>query len=341
MQKPSLSFLGAVLILAVVVGGLAGVISSVVINESIENYVEYLGITDSFVVISEVKPQALSGTYEEALDAVAAASSGSLAYVLPVNAGTFSEVVAVGVAVTSDGWILTDRHRLDAVAYDVVVDGDRFTVEEIIVDELSSAALLKVDTDGFSAPAFAHSLDIESGSLVFGVPGYGELIPTSVRLSQALLYESAPAEVEHVGWLLSDEVDSSMPVFDANGSLSAFVMREGVVPMHVLRPFVEKVLLAGEAPAAGIGLVTRVSTSQMIGVEHSGEVIADVIPGGSAALAGVKRGVLFEIDGQNVWSSALALRAYDPGDEITLGVLVDGALEEFNVTLGAFEDLVY
>ncbi len=65
--KNKISVFGLSLILAIVAGALSGVIAAIATNQSIEKYAASLSERMDLIMISQVKPGPLPGTFEESL----------------------------------------------------------------------------------------------------------------------------------------------------------------------------------------------------------------------------------------------------------------------------------
>ncbi len=210
----TLSTVGLTVILSILVGGLSGIVASVLADRSIDSYIQQLAEDAQFFSLSEVKPRPLPGSYEESLERVQEVASPATASIRSktVDASNVANWVRVGesdgigAVITSDGWILFHASALTSFESpisqaEVWVESERFSIEEILEDPLSEVVMLKVEAQDLPSVDFGSTQDMEGGEILFASSSDGLVHPAS--LLQANVYSpelSLPAEEFISSW---------------------------------------------------------------------------------------------------------------------------------------------
>ncbi|MFH1631706.1 MAG: PDZ domain-containing protein [bacterium] len=371
-KKQFWSTLGAVLVLAVITGGLAGVIASVLTNQSLDRYVQSLS-GDDLTLISQVKPRPLPGTYEEALSRVqesgwpAFATITSSSVDSQSSASWIQEIDSVGhgAVITSDGWILAHSDSLSrfytpTTQAEVWVDGERFEIQNIVYDTLTDAALIKVDAQNLPVLAFGATQNMSGGEFVFGITSTHSLVASSLedpdRHVDSLILR---AEEFDTYWRLTDNVETGTPLLNSLGELVGFMSSDHkAIPLHHALGFIQSVLRSGEVERAALGAyvvdvdtVLNVDAGLGVGVDAGALIVAPnswtsaVDASGPADLAGLLAGdLIVSIDETNIMngtSLSEALGSYSPGSTARIIIIRTGEIIEVEVTFANLSDLVY
>ncbi len=361
--KSPLSIMTLTILLAVIGGALAGVTASVFTQESLKDYLQTLTNRPDVDLISQVKPESLPGTYEEALAKVAEIASPTVAVmrskstdsVNPLSWQTDTVSDRSGVVVTSDGWILfsqpMDSSWLPTVGNaEVSVGGERYAIKQIVTDRLTNLIMVKVDGQNLSAIPFGTTHELRSGEFAFGLPDAQTVRPTSVIDVAVVQAAVLPAEEYGLIWTIDEVNVISLPITNASGELIGLADAGAVTSLDQVLPFVQSVLKDGEARYAGLG-VQVADINQIINLDSSLKMnqkegaLVSVLPKGPARSSGLKIfDLITAIDGVPVTSTetvALQLKRYAPGTKVKLTVLRAGVSSEIEVTLGDYADLVY
>ena len=295
-----------------------------------------------------------------------------------------------GFVISEEGEIITNTHVVTDVERAGSIDGpinkartvyvqfaDRNRVEaEIVgVDPYADVALLKVDPEGLDLKPLplGSERDLEVGEAVAAIGS-----PFSQQNSLSVGVVSATDR--SIQGLTRFQIDGAIqtdasinpgnsggPLLDAEGRVVGINQQirtssggsEGVgfaVPIDLAERSVEQMREDGEADYAYIGVETQEVYPQLadrLGLDvDSGALLADVLPNGPAAEAGLKAGertiefqgqevpvggdVIIAVDGEPIEGRAdlpklIALHA--PGDKITLEVVRDGEKRKVDVTL--------
>ncbi len=367
-NQKNFSFLGLVLILVIATGALAGVIASVYTNQSLERYVASLAESDNLLSISQVKPQPLPGTYEEALERVRENSWPAFASILPASSDSLDltdwigqeDAIGSGIVVTNDGWILSHQSSLpnNPAAQEVWIAGKRYSIDRVVEDDLTDYVLLKVEADGLTSIAFGGSQEMKGGEIIFNLPANGQLI--SANLESARYHDSSfvlPAEEFAYHWQTSSGLREGQ-LLNSNGELIGFMTgEEEASPIHYAVSFIQSVLRSGETEHAALGVYTVDLSSvlnfdqQAVGNLKVGAMVqrnvrgVSVLRNSPAAAAGLKEGdVILSIDGAQISSSqtlAEILAGYTVGDSVMIKFWQDGEEKSQEVELVNFDDLAY
>lgn len=359
----------AYLVLTLVLGATAGLVSSLSMQEVLEEYAATLfsqrgpSTTPQNGTARQDDDEAVARVAEVAQASVVLVADRTLDARLPSSWISASDARGVGVVASADGWVLVDASAFGALdplkSIDVWVDGQRFAPTRVVRDTLTSYALVKLDADGLTPVAFAASENVTSGGRAYVVPEHHAIAVTTV--THARWYGDvwvAPAEQYAATWRLAETPAIAAPVFDARGELLGLVGDGVLYPMHQGLAFVREVMRDGATAHAGLGAhvvdVARVLNMDASLRQGAGEGALLVAPGdGSAAVvdgspadvAGLRAGdIIRAVDDVRVngtTSLAELLRVYDPGETAALRVLRDGAEQTLSVTFADLADLVY
>lgn len=121
---------------------------------------------------------------------------------------------------------------------------------------------------------------------------------------------------------------------DASGSIGIGF----AIPVNLAKSVADQILSTGSAQHAYLGVMIRTGSTSVDGRTVAGAEVADVVSGGAAAAAGLKKGdVIVAIDKHTVTSgTALTgyVRWYVPGDKVSLTYVRGDTKETTEATLG-------
>lgn len=361
MQRHHWNF-SLLIVLVLVAGASAGVVASVLLDQSLEEYAAGLFAGRQPAVPRSGVPRSTPNSYSEAVERVKTVAQPSMAMLLAPSldsrlAGSWvsaEEATGYGVVVSTDGWILVHR---DAVVttnvlrgLEVWIDGERYAPTQYVQDTLTDFALIKVAVSNLTPAAFGTSENVTSGEEVFVLAG-DTLTSTMVTDAMAMVSMVGAAEEFHDRWTLVDGVSAGAGIFSRSGDLLALAGEDEVLPMHYGAAFVREVMRDGATAHAGFGAAIvdvrdplNIDSTMRQGRED-GALVVSVVASGAAAAAGVQVGdVIVALDDVRVNSVTTLpelLALYDPGQTAQCTVVRNGAETSFTVTFGTYDDLLY
>jgi putative serine protease PepD len=258
-----------------------------------------------------------------------------------------------GFVLDRDGYILTNDHVVDG-AQTVRVrfgEGAPVTARVIGVDQSTDLALLKIDPAGRKLTPLAlgssKGLKVGQPAIAIGSPFRLEGTLTTGVVSALGRTIQAPNNFSIDNVVQTDAAinpgNSGGPLLDASGKVvginaqiaTSTQSNSGVgfaIPIDTAKQLLPQ-LKTGQAIKRGyLGIQTTDATT------GSGAVVAELVPGGPAADAGLRTGDrIVAVDGKRVAQAddvVTAVAGAKPGHEVKLGVVRDGDQRDVTVTLG-------
>ncbi len=277
---------------------------------------------------------------------------------LPSAAYVGAEAIGAGMVLTSDGWVVLHDSAFgehQAAKLRILVDGRMHPVGEIVHDDYSGAAFLRVDARDLSVMPVTNSKEsLRPGDQLFAVDEYGAVRELSVASADFSDYANA----DEIVWssdrlnrfVLCDANASILPgtvILNENGEVVGIVkatIDQGivVVPASVLSDVISGTLKDGKVTRATLGL-TYVDLSEPVALPEShdgkkGAVVMNVAKNSPAAIGGIRTGdVITAINDESVTERRTlseTLSTYYP-DTVIQVTLVRNKLElDLNVKLG-------
>ena len=264
-----------------------------------------------------------------------------------------------GVVVTSDGYVLTNNHVIDA-ADDIRVEfADGRSVKATLVgaDTPSDLALLKIDRSGLPTLPLGNSDAVEVGDVVLalGNPlGIGQTVTMGIVSAKGRSTGTGDGSYE-------DFLQTDAPINHGNSG-GALVSMKGeliginsqivspgdgnigigfAIPANMARHVMDDLKADGRVRRSQLGVTVQPVTSDMaesLGLKDVGGAIVSSVASGSAAeRGGIRRGdVIRSFNGQPVHDfNALRNRVADarPGSAASVVVLRDGSERTLTVKL--------
>jgi len=266
-----------------------------------------------------------------------------------------------GVIWQSDGVVVTNDHVVSGASdvQVVLADGTAVDAEIQAADPFTDLAVLRVDRTGLpvverssDAPgvgtpvvAVGNPLGFENSVSVGIISGERRSLPGAAQISPALvdlLQTDAAISPGNSGGALVD-LDGRLvgiTVAYLGPGQTGAVSIGFAIPMTTVTDVVEQLIETGEVVHAFAGLQMRTVTPELaraFDLPLRAALIAEVVPGGPAATAGLRAGdVVVGVDGEPVGSPEdvlTAIRRRDPGDEMELTVRRNGAERDFTLVL--------
>jgi serine protease Do len=274
--------------------------------------------------------------------------------------------VGSGVIISKDGYIVTNNHVVDGADELTVTlsDGREFPAKVVGRDPLTDIAVVKVDAKDLPAVTFADSGQTEVGDrvLAIGNPfGIGETV-TSGIVSATGRRVGILADVKgYEDFIQTDAAinpgNSGGALVDIDGRLvginTAILTHSGgfqgvglAVPADLVSQVAGSLVEHGRVLRGYLGVniqnITPALADSFGLTSRDGALVAEVLPNGPAAKAGVQSGdVLTAINGTKVLDTnkvQLAVANLAPGTRIDLEVLRNGKTEHLTATAMARPD---
>ena len=293
--------------------------------------------------------------YEQEAQGVAFIEASRTDSASPAPFGSRGDGAATGSGFLIDdaGHLLTNAHVVDG-ASDVTVtfgDGDELDADVLGADDSTDVAVLEVDPAAVAAEPLelgdTSTVAVGDPAIAIGNP-YGLDRTVTAGIVSALQRQiSAPNGFTISNVLQTDAAinpgNSGGPLFDADGrviGINSQIATGGAssgnvgigfaVPIETARDAAEQIIQGGDVEHAYLGISGAES--------DDGARIGAVTPDGPAADAGLRAGdVITAIAGEPVAGIdelIAAIDTFEPGDEVTLDVIRDGAEQQVDVQLG-------
>jgi Do/DeqQ family serine protease len=266
-----------------------------------------------------------------------------------------------GVIVTDDGYIVTNNHVVqDAVSVTVTLNDKRVYKATVVgTDPSTDLALIRIDEKGLPFLAYGNSDNVKIGEWVLAVGNPFNLTSTVT----AGIVSAKARDINILGsqgavesFIQTDAAinpgNSGGALVNTNGELiginAAIASGTGyytgysfAIPVNIVKKVVEDFMKFGKIQRAYLGVYYHEIDDQFAkdnGLSSlNGVYISDVIGGGSADIAGIKRGdILTGIKNKPVNGKSELMEIVSqlsPGDVVTVSVLRDGKPLDFQVKL--------
>lgn len=254
-----------------------------------------------------------------------------------------------GVIVSEDGYVLTNHHVIDgADQIQVALRDGRETLAEVIgTDPESDLAVLRISLDELPVIELSDSSHTAVGdvSLAIGNPfGFGQTVTMGIISATGRNHLGLTAYEDFI------QTDAAINPGNSGGALinpegglvginTAIFSRTGgsqgigfAIPSNLARNILEEIVTQGRVIRGWLGIEAQELNPELalsFGLKaHAGVIIAGVVPGGPADLAGLRPGdVILEIDGQSTIDprrTMTDIATVTPGTEIPIVVIRAG-----------------
>jgi len=288
-----------------------------------------------------------------------------------------SSAAGTGIIVSSDGYILTNKHVTNgASSISVVLDDGTIykDVEVAATDPLNDVAFLKIkDVSGLTAAKLGDSKTIQAGQQVVAIGnalGLYQNTVTSGVISgtgrSITASDTTGSMVEKLNDLIQTDAainsgNSGGPLINAAGEVIGVnsansVSAENVgfaIPIAAVKGMLSQLIEKGEASRAYLGVYTTDITADLAKSYNlpvsagaylyaSGGNYSSIIANSPAAKAGLKdKDIITAVNGVKIGqagSLSTLIGEYKPGDTVQLTVIRDGAEIAVNVTLEGYKE---
>ena len=264
-----------------------------------------------------------------------------------------------GVIVSSNGYILTNQHVVEAASEIQVAlaDGRTLPAQVVGTDPETDLAVLKIDATGLPAITFAlaESLKVGDWVLAVGNPfGVGQTVTAGIVSALGRTHLGINT---FENFIQTDAAinpgNSGGALVDASGNLvgvnSAIYSRTGgsqgigfAIPVSIARQVMEQIIKTGSVTRGWVGIEVQDMTPELaesFGLKNAeGALIAGVLKGGPAEVGGIRPGdVLLAVDGKKVVDSSSLLNLIadlSPGVKAQLSVSRKQKLLDLKIQVG-------
>jgi len=265
-----------------------------------------------------------------------------------------------GVIVSSDGYVLTNNHVVEAADEIEVAlaDGRKLLAKVVGADPDTDLAVLRLNADNLPAITFGSSESLRVGDIVLAIGNPYNLGHTVTAGIVSALGRSGLGMSPFENFIQTDAAinpgNSGGALVDASGNLvginTAILSRAGnsmgigfATPVSTAKMVLDQIVKNGTVTRGWIGVEVAELTPPMaesfrLGPTQRGALIAGVLRGGPADKAGIKPGdVLLEIEGRPVADPASMLNlvaALAPGSQAKMKLLRKDKEVEASVSVG-------
>ncbi|MFA6130891.1 MAG: PDZ domain-containing protein [Patescibacteria group bacterium] len=345
-------------IFSVIAGAASGLIAAVLANQSLDHYYQTLLEEQEFAAISQVRPEAIPGTYEEALSVVHTNLSKTIGFVhaKSTDASTVSGLqIADGYTgacaiITNDGWMacyedVFENFYTPISQAEMWIEGSRYAITSMVADSLSDLVMVKIEATNLSSVAFGDAAGTNEGTMLFAATQPEEIFVTSFSGNPMIASKVALPDVQFVnGWSLSTGLPASAPLFNSSGKLVALGSGSEAISLTVAWSAIESTIAKGEISHASMG-VTVISIPDMLNASatafpEQGALITAIAVDSPAELSGFLVGdVILSIGGTSIEKTNLAevLAGYEVGDVANVEFSREGEIQKVDVAFGSSE----
>ena len=333
--------------------------------------------TSATVQDEDVTPTAttisVSGEDVTLAEAVASKCMDSVVYIQSTVSGYGQSYAAggSGVIVTEDGYIITNYHIIEGASTVTVTTNDDVTYDAQIVgyDQSSDIAVLKIDATGLVPMEIGSSSDLKTGEwcMTIGYP-FGEdnsvaagIISGLSRSTALSLDGSGSGQTTIYANLIQTDAsinpgNSGGALVDSEGKLigicalyesstSSSANVGYAIPIDYVWRISNQIINGETVTHAYLGCsfstIDSYTASRYNLPVDSGAYVNEVYAGTAADEAGIKSGdIIVAVNDEKILSSSeliIAIRSYNPGDQVTVTFNRGGTEQTVDVTFGSDE----
>ena len=271
-----------------------------------------------------------------------------------------------GVIISKDGYVVTNNHVVDGATKLRVKlnDGRTFDAKLIGKDSATDVALLKIDgDDDLPTLPFGSSDALRLGEWVLAIGSPFDLqstITAGIVSAKARNLGAIPNDFRIESFIQTDAAvnpgNSGGALVNTRGELvgintliksqtGSYIGYSFAIPEAIVRKVVVDLKEYGVVQRAMLGIMFRPvdqdfldSEGKELGIKELGGIyVANVVEGGSASEAGIRKGdIILSIDGVKVNDSATVqelIARRRPNDKVKISVKRDGDVKQIDVTL--------
>ncbi|MCS6981780.1 MAG: Do family serine endopeptidase [Flavobacteriales bacterium] len=253
-----------------------------------------------------------------------------------------------GVIISEDGYIVTNNHVVDgASTIDVTLNNKKtFRASIVGTDPSTDLALLKIDAKGLPFIKFANSDEVKVGEWVLAVGNPFNLnstVTAGIISAKARRIDIIHKDLAIESFLQTDAAvnpgNSGGALVNVHGELvginTAIASNTGsyagysfAIPSNLVRKVVNDLAEFGRVQRAFLGVMLKDITHELAQEKNitdlNGVYVDNLVPGGAAEDAGIRRGDIIRKVGQVPVNSFSALQEqialYRPGDRVIVTI---------------------
>jgi serine protease Do len=260
-----------------------------------------------------------------------------------------------GVIINTEGYILTNNHVVDGAKQVAVTLADQQVYQARVVgrDAKTDLAVLKIDPkQSLPVAPMGSSTDLKVGEWVVAIGnpfGLSNSVTAGIVSAKGRVIGAGPYD----DFIQTDAPinpgNSGGPLFNMKGEMvgintAIIAAGQGIgfaIPIDLAKPLIPQLVSTGEVTRGYLGVNIQSLTPDLAKAlklgEHQGALVAEVVPGGPAAKAGIRRGdVIVGFNGESIKSShdLPAIVAKTPvGEEASITLYRDGKTQKVPVTV--------
>ena len=264
-----------------------------------------------------------------------------------------------GVIVSSNGYILTNHHVVEAAdeVEIALVDGRKAKASIIGSDPETDLAVLKIKLEELPAITFGQSQQVKVGDVVLAVGnpfGVGQSVTmgivsamsrsrVGINTFEDFIQIDAAINPGNSGGALTDTSGNLIGINTAIYSSSGGSLGIGfAIPIHVAKQIMEQIIQSGSVTRGWLGVSMQDMTQDLtesFGLDSPiGALVASVLRDGPADKAGIKPGdIIIAVEGKPMKNSSDMLNrvaALSPNDAVAVTVIRNKQEKTIQVTVG-------
>jgi serine protease Do len=264
-----------------------------------------------------------------------------------------------GVIISNDGTILTNNHVVEGAKEVEVILADQREIKAKVVgrDPKTDLAVLKIDPGkGLPAANMGDSSQLQVGDWVMAIGnpfGLSHTVTSGIVSAKGRVIGAGPYDDFIQTDASINPGNSGGPLFNMKGEvvgINTAILPNGqgigfAIPINTAKPLIPQLVSKGEVTRGYLGVSIQSISPDLtaaLKLENAkGALVADVVAGGPADKAGIKRGdVIVSLDGKTVQDShdLPALVAATPvGKDVTVTVIRDGKERQLSARVAKLE----
>jgi serine protease Do len=265
-----------------------------------------------------------------------------------------------GFIIHSSGYIVTNNHVVEGADEIKVTLASKDTLDAKLIgrDPKTDLALIKVTSDKpLPTVPFGNSEVLEVGDwvLAIGNPfGLGHTVTAGIVSAKGRIIGAGPYDDFIQTDASINPGNSGGPLFNMRGEvigINTAIVAGGqgigfAIPSNMAKEVLLQLHGAGKVTRGWLGVAIQRLSQDLVkafGLENDqGALVADVVPDGPAAKAGIERGdIIVALQGQKIQDSTELPRMVGtlaPGTRVDLDILRAGKKQTISVTLGTLKD---
>lgn len=260
-----------------------------------------------------------------------------------------------GVIMKADGWILTNAHVVKDMTNITVVtaDGKQYSGKKSNIDEISDLALVKISASKLPVAKFAATpLKAQVGETVIAI---GTPVSFTLRNTATTgILSGMNRSISSAYQLLQTDAainpgNSGGPLVNMKGEVIGINSMKFVdtdidnigfsIPIDTVKYVTDHFFKYGSVKRASLGIGLEESWSAIVGLPTTDPLTVSSVNSDSAKKLGIQVGdVLYSVAGKQISSIVELnelLKAYLPGQQLEIMMMIDGDLVTRKLTLAA------